>query len=215
MANTNQTKSQAAQQLVGTEEVFADLRAFDWLSLIDPINSLILGTGDDDVLSAQADGDIVLGLAGNDRLNSTFNLTALIGGDGEDTLTTNVIVPLQSDAPVHGIAIQLGETGNDDLDATVTLQGGIPLELGTGRCATRWRQWQRCYQRHSKCGSPFFGNCNRQHLRNRRRRQRYHQCYADGRGRFRKQYRHEHRRRRLRRRPRHSSCRNGILCAAV
>ena len=33
MANTNQTKSQAAQQLVGTEEVFADSRAFDWLSL--------------------------------------------------------------------------------------------------------------------------------------------------------------------------------------
>src|SRR4051812_36277280 len=62
------------------------------------IDSLILGTGDDDVLSAQADGNIVLGFEGGDRLNSTFNLTALIGGDGEDTLTTNVIVPLQSDA---------------------------------------------------------------------------------------------------------------------
>ena len=49
----------------------------------------------------------------------------MIGGDGEDTLTTNV-VPLQSDAPGHGIAIQLGETGNDNLDATVTLQGGEP-----------------------------------------------------------------------------------------
>ena len=91
----------------------------------DGLFSLILGTGDDDVLSAQADGDIVLGLAGNDHLNSTFNLTALIGGDGEDTLTTNVIVPLQSDAPGHGIAIQFGETGNDNLDATVTLQGAV------------------------------------------------------------------------------------------
>ena len=26
----------------------------------------------------------------------------MIGGDGEDTLTTNVIVPPQADAPVHG-----------------------------------------------------------------------------------------------------------------
>ncbi len=101
-----------------------DSATLDWLFPVFPsIDSLILGTGDDDVLSAQADGNIVLGFDGDDRLNSTFNLTALIGGDGEDTLTTNVIVPLQSDAPVHGIAIQLGETGNDNLNATVTLQG--------------------------------------------------------------------------------------------
>ena len=73
------------------------------------IDSLILGTGEADVLSAQADGNIVLGFEGGDRLNSTFNLTALIGGDGEDTLTTNVIVPLQNDTPGHGVAIQLSE----------------------------------------------------------------------------------------------------------
>ncbi len=68
----------------------------DWLSLIDPSNSLIVGTGHDDVLSAQADGDIVLGFAGNDRLNSAFNRTALIGDSGNDTLTTNVVVPLRA-----------------------------------------------------------------------------------------------------------------------
>ena len=91
--------------------------------VVPSIDSLILGTTDGNVLSAQADGNIVLGFNGNDHLNSTFNLTALIGGNGEDTLTTNVIVPLQSDAPMQGIAIQLGETGNDNLNATVSLQG--------------------------------------------------------------------------------------------
>jgi len=41
---------------------------FDWSSPVYPtINSLILGTGNDDVLSAQADGDIILGLAGDRR----------------------------------------------------------------------------------------------------------------------------------------------------
>ena len=98
---------------------------FDPLFPVFPsIDSLILGTGDNDVLSAQADGNIVLGFNGNDHLNSTFNLTALIGGIGEDALNTEVVVPLQSDAPVHGIAIQLGETGNDSLNAMVTLQAG-------------------------------------------------------------------------------------------
>ena len=116
-----------------------DSATFDGLFPVFPsIDSLILGTGDNDVLSAQADGNIVLGFEGDDRLNSTFNLTALIGGDGEDTLTTNVIVPLQSDAPVHGVAIQLGETGNDDLNATVTLQAADrhPSGYGNSRCAT-------------------------------------------------------------------------------
>ncbi len=95
----------------------------DWLSLIDPSNSLILGTNQDDVLSAQADGDIVSGLAGNDHLNSVFNRTALIGDSGDDTLNTNALV-LQGDSPVHGLSIQSGGRGNDSLDATVTVQGG-------------------------------------------------------------------------------------------
>ena len=51
-------------------------------------------------LAVQADGDIVWGLAGNDRLSSAFNRTALIGGSSNDTLTTNVVVPLQGEAPV-------------------------------------------------------------------------------------------------------------------
>ena len=39
------------------------------------LDGLILGTAHDDDLSAQADGDILLGLAGDDRLSSAFNLT--------------------------------------------------------------------------------------------------------------------------------------------
>ena len=33
-------------------------------------------------------------------------------------------MPLQVDSPVNRLAIQFGGTGNDTLDATVTLQGG-------------------------------------------------------------------------------------------
>jgi serralysin len=110
-----------------------DTAPFDGLFPASPsIDSLILGTGDNDVLSAQADGNIVLGLDGDDRLNSTFNLTALIGGNGEDTLTTKVIVPLQGDAPVNGLAIQFGGTGTDNLDATATIhsEGFLPRSTG-------------------------------------------------------------------------------------
>ncbi len=98
---------------------------FDSLSPVYPtINSLILGTGHDDVLSAQADGDLILGLAGDDHLSSAFNRTELIGGSGHDTLMTNALVALQGELPVHGLAVQSGGIGSDDLSATVTLQGG-------------------------------------------------------------------------------------------
>ncbi|MFK4508129.1 hypothetical protein LPJ38_21960 [Bradyrhizobium daqingense] len=124
MANTIQTNSQAAQQLLRTNGTLAaDSHLFDWISLLDPVNSLIIGSRRDDVLSAHAEGDIVLGLAGHDHLDSALNRTALIGGSGNDDLTTNVVV-LQDDMPQHGLAIQFGGTGNDDLSATVTLQGG-------------------------------------------------------------------------------------------
>jgi hypothetical protein len=82
----------------------------DWFSLLDPINSMFIGTRHDDVRSSQADVDVVLGLAGNDYLNSSFNRTALIGGCGNDTLTTKLLS--HSSAPLHGLAIQIGGTGS-------------------------------------------------------------------------------------------------------
>ena len=109
---------------------------------------MILGTKKKtDVLSAQADGDIVSCLAGNDHLNSAFNWTALIDGNGEDTLMTKVSVPLQSDVDVHGLAVQFGGVGNDTLDATVTLQGqvGGGYPFSAGQADVLWRQRLACH----------------------------------------------------------------------
>lgn len=124
MASMNPAKNRAIQQLVGANDFLAGPAGFNAQSIVDLFNSLIVGTPQDDVLSAQADGDIVMGLAGNDHLDSTFNRTALLGGGDNDTMTTNVLVPLQDGAPVQGVALQFGGTGNDSLDATVTLEGG-------------------------------------------------------------------------------------------
>lgn len=119
----SETKSQSAQRATSTSKLLADLATIEWLSLIDPSN-LIVGTHRNDTLRAKAEGDIVFGFTGNDDLSSTFNRTALVGGSGKDTLTTKIIVPLQCDEPVHGLAVQFGGAGNDILSATVRLQGG-------------------------------------------------------------------------------------------
>lgn len=118
------SKNQAAQQATSTSQRLGDLTAIEWLFLIDPVNDAIIGTRRNDTLSAQAEGDIVFGRAGDDDLSSAFNRTGLIGGRGHDTLTTEVVVPVTGTEPVHGLAIQIGGSGNDALDATVTLQGG-------------------------------------------------------------------------------------------
>ena len=98
--------------------------------------STILGTRHNDMLSALADGDIVDGLQGDDHLSSNFNRTALIGGTGNDTLTTDVTI---APTDLHGIAIQDGGAGDDilnvnmhwplisdfvDLTSDVTVSGG-------------------------------------------------------------------------------------------
>jgi Ca2+-binding RTX toxin-like protein len=123
MRISGETKNQATQQATSTNQRLADLTTIGWLSLIDPVNNVIIGTMRNDTLSAQAEGDLVFGLAGDDDLSSAFNRTGLIGGRGHDALTTEVIIPVQGSEPVHGLAIQIGGAGNDALDATVTLQG--------------------------------------------------------------------------------------------
>ena len=87
-----------------------------WLSLIQQINDTILGTRHNDMLSALADGDIVDGLQGDDHLSSNFNRTALIGGTGNDTLTTDVTI---APTDLHGIAIQDGGAGDDILNVNM------------------------------------------------------------------------------------------------
>ena len=79
--------------------------------------STILGTRHNDTLSALADGDIVDGLQGDDYLISNFNRTALVGGDGTDTLTTNFTIAPSTDP--HGVAIQDGGAGNDILNVNM------------------------------------------------------------------------------------------------
>ena len=78
--------------------------------------STILGTRHNDTLSALADGDIVDGLQGDDHLSSNFNRTALIGGTGNDTLTTDVTI---APTDLHGIAIQDGGAGDDILNVNM------------------------------------------------------------------------------------------------
>lgn len=122
MRISGETKHQATQQ--ATSQRLADFTTVGWLSLIDPFNGTIIGTKRNDTLSARAEGDIVFGLAGDDDLSSAFDRTALIGGRGHDTLTTEAVVPVTGGEPVHGLAIQIGGAGNDVLDGTVSLQGG-------------------------------------------------------------------------------------------
>ena len=104
-----------------------------WLSLIQQINDTILGTPHDDTLSALADGDIVFGLQGDDHLSSNFNRTALIGGTGNDTLTTDVTI---APTDLHGIAIQDGGAGDDILN--VNMNWEIHDQFNLRGCRLRW-----------------------------------------------------------------------------
>ncbi|HEV7718783.1 MAG TPA: calcium-binding protein [Arsenicitalea sp.] len=97
----------------------------EWLARIVPFSHVIIGTNGNDTLSTTAEGDVVLGLGGDDQLSSAFNRTALLGGRDDDRLTTTVVIPPSPD-PVDGLAVQFGGQGRDTLDATITVQGGVP-----------------------------------------------------------------------------------------
>src|SRR5262245_14598063 len=90
--------------------------AFDWRSLIAPIHQEISGSRGADTLAAEAEGDAVLGLAGDDQLGSTFSRTALVGGRGNDTLATNLA---GTPGVFSQLAVQVGGEGADSLDARV------------------------------------------------------------------------------------------------
>ncbi|MGF9762173.1 M10 family metallopeptidase C-terminal domain-containing protein [Microvirga sp. 0TCS3.31] len=97
----------------------------DWLNLIYPIHTTIMGSKAADTLSAQAERDVVDGQDSNDDLGSTFNNTALVGGRGRDTLTTDASVMPRDGGSANGLAIQLGGADNDILNLTVTMHGDI------------------------------------------------------------------------------------------
>jgi choice-of-anchor C domain-containing protein len=110
---------------------------YDWLSLIIPIQKTTVGSNGVDVLATTTEGEVVFGLGGDDRISSTFNRTALVAGRGDDTLITSVDLETWSSPPQAGKIVQLGESGDDRLDATVTLiNGGGTIDVyqdgGTG-----------------------------------------------------------------------------------
>ena len=106
------------------EMKMAPISRSDLLDLIQPINETIFGTPHDDTLAAAAEGDVVLGLGGDDQLRSDFNRTALFGGADNDTLTTDVTISRTVPrVDVHGIAVQDGGAGDDILNINMNLEG--------------------------------------------------------------------------------------------
>ncbi len=80
-------------------------------------------TNFDDDLETSYDGEILRGLAGDDRLSSAFNRTTLIGDAGDDIIVTDLF----SEAD-ETVAAQYGNDGNDILSAIVQA-GGSRIEL--------------------------------------------------------------------------------------
>src|SRR5688572_27079853 len=70
-----------------------------------------LGTPGDDEFSSDADGDVLLGLGGNDNLTAAHNNVTLDGGSGDDNLFSN------------------GGTSN------TTMEGGAGVDFLTGNGA--------------------------------------------------------------------------------
>ena len=114
--------------------------------------AVIRGTNGPDNLVALADGDILIGLAGDDNLSSTKNFTQLFGNADNDTLivvaqdalpgefSDAVVFSLldggsgddaleaeataSSDVTATATNILTGGDGRDDLDAMATANGG-------------------------------------------------------------------------------------------
>ncbi|WP_162301893.1 calcium-binding protein [Croceibacterium ferulae] len=81
---------------------------------------------------ATADGQSIVGTAGDDIMDSTFNHTTLVGGDGADTISTSLTGRAEDDGLY---AFQNGGVGRDTL--TFTLRGrayyaGVVQEGGGG-----------------------------------------------------------------------------------
>lgn len=94
-------------------------------ALISPF-AVIEGTPGPDELNALADGDILYGLGGDDRLSSRFNMTALHGGTGNDTLRMDHDFLLPGGASETIRVAQFGDEGNDTLFASIGVRASDP-----------------------------------------------------------------------------------------
>jgi Ca2+-binding RTX toxin-like protein len=71
---------------------------------------------------APAPGALVFGLGGDDQLTSSFDQTILSGGMGGDTLTTSYSIDSTGE-PVHALAAQFGNAGDDTLRTDLMVAG--------------------------------------------------------------------------------------------
>jgi Ca2+-binding RTX toxin-like protein len=86
--------------------------------IVSPLAATILGTANDDVLAATAADQLVNGLGGDDRIDSRFVRTTLVGGDGDDTLTTTI--DRNRPASHTATAEQIAGAGADRLVMSIT-----------------------------------------------------------------------------------------------
>lgn len=91
-----------------------------WLALLGSAVD-IFGTDDPDRIAATSAGQIIHGFRANDTLTSAFNRTALLGYQGDDSLSTEFIANSPDDPP---LAIQIGGSGADSLTARIGLATG-------------------------------------------------------------------------------------------
>ena len=144
----------------------------------------LTGTAGNDVLRAQADGDLLRGLAGDDTLLSGFNDTTLQGGAGADYLFTRVSDLSSPSAGVRGVLdggagadtliadteaesasgpvtaanIMRGGAGLDAMTATASATTGYDSQSLCGDCLEHAPR--RCGTRRSECRRHRRGrNC--------------------------------------------------------
>lgn len=129
MAFLEPTETQVAQWAATIVQGTDNLTTLDWLARTAPVNAVMIGSSRNEIFSAATEGTLIFAFDGNDRLNSTFNRTALIAGGGTDTLVTDVLVPMNGDNEVEGLSVQFGGAGKDNMSAIVTLQGGVTTVL--------------------------------------------------------------------------------------
>lgn len=78
---------------------------------------MVIGTAGRDTLAASLNGELVLGLGGDDILFSDKNNTTLSGGSRNDSLAT--VLELSDGAASTGVATQSGGSGRDSLSMTL------------------------------------------------------------------------------------------------
>jgi serralysin len=89
------------------------------------LTSVKVATNKGETLAADQEGQVVIGSNGAGTLSSSFNRTALVGGNKADQISTDVVVPIDGTDPVRAAVVQSGAAGADTLTANVKLVGSL------------------------------------------------------------------------------------------